>query len=103
MHSIEKEETLCDRSGRPDIDSQEGAWPQQFVIGKDEAELELFAEPRSFVKSGERSSAKKIFSNCRTWSKTFFVGKLPEQMSIYREHNRSHTRTYVRHVYKIGV
>ena len=33
-----------DRPGRPDIDSQEGAWPQQFVIGNDGAELE-----RSFV------------------------------------------------------
>ena len=42
-------ETPRDRSERPDIDSQEGAWPQQFVIGNDEAELELSAEPRSFV------------------------------------------------------
>ena len=33
---------------RPDIDSQ-GAWPQQFVIGNDEAELVLSAESRSFV------------------------------------------------------
>ena len=32
-----------------DIDSQEGAWPQQFVIGNDEAELELSVESRSFV------------------------------------------------------
>ena len=41
---------LRDRSGRPDIDSQEGAWPQQFVIGKDEAELELsVVESKSFV------------------------------------------------------
>ena len=38
-----------DRSGRPHIDSQEVAWPQQFVIGNDEAELELSVEPRSFV------------------------------------------------------
>ena len=42
-----------DRPGRPDIDSQEGAWPQQFVIGNDEAELELSVESRSFVESGE--------------------------------------------------
>ena len=35
--------------GRPDIDSQEEARPQQFVIGNDEAELELSAESRSFV------------------------------------------------------
>ena len=38
-----------DRRGRPDIDSQEGAWPQQIVIGNDEAELELSVESRSFV------------------------------------------------------
>ena len=38
-----------DRPGRPDIDSQEGAWPQQFVIGNDEAELELSVESTSFV------------------------------------------------------
>ena len=36
-------------SGRPDIDSQEEAWPQQFVIGNDEAELELSVESRSSV------------------------------------------------------
>ena len=38
-----------DRPGRPDIDSQGGAWPQQFVIGNDEAEVELSVESRSFV------------------------------------------------------
>ena len=43
------EETHRDRSGRPDIDSQEEAWPQHFVIGNDEAELELSVESRSFV------------------------------------------------------
>ena len=38
-----------DRLGRHDIDSQEGAWPQPFVIGNDEAEWELSVEPRSFA------------------------------------------------------
>ena len=47
--SVRNEETPRDRSGRPDIDSQEKAWPQQFVIGNDEAELELSVESRSFV------------------------------------------------------
>ena len=42
--SVRYEETLRDRSGQPDIDSQEEAWPQQFVIGNDEAELELSVE-----------------------------------------------------------
>ena len=37
------------RPGRLDIDSQEEAWPQQFVTGNDEAELELSVESRSYV------------------------------------------------------
>ena len=47
--SVVDEVMLRDRPKRPDIDSQEGAWPQQFVIGNDEAELELSVESRSFV------------------------------------------------------
>ena len=47
--SVVNEVILRERSGRPDIDSQEEAWPQQFVIGNDEAELELSVESRSFV------------------------------------------------------
>ena len=49
IQSVRNEETPRDRSGRPDIDSQEKAWPQQFVIGNDIAELELSVESRSFV------------------------------------------------------
>ena len=37
--SVVNEVMPHDRLGRPDIDSQEGAWPQQFVIGNDEAIL----------------------------------------------------------------
>ena len=47
--SVRNEETLRDRSGRPDIKSQDEARPQQFVIGNDETELELSVESRSFV------------------------------------------------------
>ena len=48
--SVRNEETLRDRSGRPDnINSQEEVRPQQFVIGNDETELKLFVESRSFV------------------------------------------------------
>ena len=46
-HPFVNEETLRDRSGRPDIGSQEEACPQQFVIGNDEAELEMSVESRS--------------------------------------------------------
>ena len=35
------EEIPRERSGRPDVDPQREARPQQFVIGNDEAELEL--------------------------------------------------------------
>ena len=50
VQSVRNEETLRDRSGRPDdIDSQEEARPQQFAIGNDETELELSVESRSFV------------------------------------------------------
>ena len=62
--SVKNEETSRDRSGRPDIDSQEGAWPQQFVIGNDEAALELSIESRSFVNrvNGQvRKRQKRIF------------------------------------------
>ena len=48
--SVRNEETLRDRLGRPDdMNSREEAKPQQFVIGNDEAELELSVESRSFV------------------------------------------------------
>ena len=48
--SVRNGETLHDESGRPDnINSQEVAWPQQFVIGNDKAEMELSVASRSFV------------------------------------------------------
>ena len=48
--SVRNEETLRDRSGRPDdINSREEARPQQFVIGNVETELELSVESRSIV------------------------------------------------------
>ena len=47
--SVRNEETLRDRSGRPDVDRQREARPQQIVIGNDETELEMSVESRSFV------------------------------------------------------
>ena len=48
--SVRNEETPRDRSGRPDnIDSQEVARPQNFVVGNGGTELELSVESRSFV------------------------------------------------------
>ena len=115
------EETPRDRSERPDIDSHEGAWPQQFVIGNDEAELKLSVESRSFVNRVNdqvRKRQKRITNvtedggNILIWGMfmtvtleaAVFIGKeLHEQLSIHSEHNRSHTQTNVRHIYKIGV
>ena len=63
--SVRNEETLRDRSGRLDIDYQEEAWLQQFVIGNDEAELELSVESRSFVNrvNDQVRKRQKIISN----------------------------------------
>ena len=48
--SVRNGETLRDRSGRPDnINSQEVARPQNFIMGNEETELELSVESRSFV------------------------------------------------------
>ena len=48
--SVRNEEVLRDRSVRPDdINSQEVARAQNFVIGNDETEFELSVESRSFV------------------------------------------------------
>ena len=48
--SVRNGETLRDRSGRPDnMNSQEVARLQNFVMGNDKTDLELSVEPRSFV------------------------------------------------------
>ena len=47
--SVRYGETLRDRSGRPENNSQEVARPQNFVMGNDETKLELSVESRSFV------------------------------------------------------
>ena len=63
--SIVNEAIPREGSGRPDVDSQRGAWPQQFVIGNDEAELELSVESRSFVNrvNDQVRKRQKPFSN----------------------------------------
>ena len=39
--SVVSEVVPHERLGRPDVDPQREAWPQQFVIGNGEAEIEL--------------------------------------------------------------
>ena len=121
--SVVNEVMPRDRLGRPDIDSQEGARPQQFVIGNDETELELSAESRSFVNrvNDQGRKRQKRFSKITedgekhsliwgmfmtvTMESAVFMGKnyLNNKLSIHCEYNRSHTQTNVRHIYKIGV
>ena len=55
LHDGRNEETPREGSGQPDIDSQEEAWLQQFVIGNDEAELEMSVESRSFARENGTS------------------------------------------------
>ena len=74
--SVRNEETPRDRSGRPDIDSQEEARPQQFVIGNDEAELELSVESRSFVNRVNdqvRQRQKTILNECYRRRRKHFI------------------------------
>ena len=59
---------LRDKSARPDIDSQEEARPQQFVIGNDEAELELSVDSRSFV-NRVNDQVRKRQKNFKCYSK----------------------------------
>ena len=64
--SLRNGETLRDRSGRPDnINSQEVARPQNFIMGNEETELELSVESRSFVNRVNEQVRKKqkIISN----------------------------------------
>ena len=51
--SVRHEETPRDRSGRPDIDSQEKAWPQQFVVGNDGSRIGIVSRIKIIRVSGE--------------------------------------------------
>ena len=74
--SARNELTPRDRSGRPDnINSQEVARPQNFVMGNDEAELELSVDSRSFVDrvtDQVRKRQKNNFQFYRRWRGTFY-------------------------------
>ena len=113
---------MCERSGKPDVDPQRGTRPQQFIIGNDETEVELSVESRSFVnrvndqvrkrqkrisnvtEDGEKHSVFwGMFMTVNNGITSIHGKELPDQLSIHREHDRSHTQTNVRHIYKIGV
>ena len=120
--SVVNEVMPRDRPGRPGIDSQEGAWSQQFVIGNDEAELKLSVESRSFlnrVNDQVRKRQKRSSMNVtEDGEKTFYDfwnvhvcnngisihgTELLGQLSFHCENYRSHIETNVPHIYKISV
>ena len=120
-HVILEEEENHDRTGKPVVCPQREA--RQFVIGDDEAELELSVESRSFldrVNDQVRKRQKTIFDECyRKRRKTFcdmenvyvcnigisiIHGKeLLRQPAFHQEYKRSHNETNVRRICKIGV
>ena len=103
LKSGKTETTTYDRSGRLDnMNSQEVARPQNFVMGNDETELDLSVETRSFVNRVNdqvRKETETNFKCYRKWRETFYDlgnvhdcnngissihGKeLPEQLSIH--------------------
>ena len=112
--SVRNEEALRDRSGRPDnINSQEVAKLQNFVMGNDETELELSVESRLFVNRVNdqlRKRQKKLptlqemeknvlwFGNDYGWNNgisSIHVKELPKQLSLHCEYCRSHIQANV--------
>ena len=108
--SVVNEAMPHDRSERADIDSQEEARPQQFVIGNDEADLGLSVESRSFVNRVNHQVRKRqkrisnvtedgekhsmiwgIFMTVTMEISSIHGKELPEQLSIHCGYNRSHT------------
>ena len=78
---------MCERPGRPDVDSQGATWPQQFVIGNDEAELELSVESRSFVNRVNdqvRKRQKRISNITEDGEKHFYdLGNCRQEKTIF--------------------
>ena len=117
--SVVNEVISRERSVRPDADPQSKAWPQQFVIGNAEAELELSVESRSFVNRVNDQETETNFKCYIRWRETFYdlgnvhdchngisgihVRELLEQLSVHCKHERSHIQTNVRHIYKMSV
>ena len=111
-----------DRPGRPDVDPQREARPQQFIIGDDETESELSAESRSFVNrvNDQVRKRQKRISNVTenaekhstiwgmfmavTMDSAVFMGKnyLNNCQSIVNTTDLT-LKQNVRHIHKMGV
>ena len=117
------DELMDDRTGQPVVCPQRGARPQQFIIGDDEAELELSLGSRSFLnrvndqvrKRHKRSSMnvtekrRKTFCDmdnvyvCNIEISVIHGKELLRQPAFHQEYKRPHNETSVRHICKIGV
>ena len=113
--SVRYGEILRDRSGRPDnINSQEVARPQNFIMRNDETELELSVESRSFVNrvNDQVRKRQKRISNvagdgkehsiiwghvygCNNGISSIHGKEFPKQSKFHFEHCRSHTEAHV--------
>ena len=120
---LEQEEETHDRKVKPVLCPERGAMPQQFIIGDDEAELELSLGSRSFLdrvndqvwKRQKRSSMnvtendEKTFCDmvnvhvCNIGISVIHWKELLRQSVFHQEYKRSHNETNVRHICKIGV
>ena len=112
---------MDDRTGRPVVYAKREARPQQFIIGDDEAEMELSVESRSSVNrvNDQVRKRQKNFKCYRKWRRIFYdmvnvhvcnIGisnihgkEFPAQLSFHHEQKRSHIETNVRHICKISV
>ena len=121
--SVRYGETLRDRSGRPhNINSQEVANSQNFIMGSDTTELELSVESRSFVNRVNdqvRKRQKRSSNVAEDWTRTFYDlenvygcnngissihgEEFPKRSEFHCEYNRSYTEENVRHICKISV
>ena len=120
--SVRYGETLRDRSGRPDnINSQEVASSQIFVMGNEETELELSVESTSFVNrvndqmrkrqkrisnvAGDGEEHSIILENvygCNDGISDIHGKEFPKQSEFHYEYNRSYTEANVRHICEIS-
>ena len=124
VQSVRYGETLRDRSGRHDnINSQEVARPQNFIMGSDTTELEMSVKSKSFVNRVNdqvRKRQKKNFQRCRRRIRTFFFlevnvygcnkgisdthgEEFPRQSESDCEHDGSQTQTNVLHICNVRI
>ena len=121
-HVILEEEETHDRTGESVVCPQRVAMRQQFIIGDDEAELELSLGSRSFVnrvndqvRKRQKRSSMNVTGDCEKHSKiwgmfmsvtlesAFFMGKNFSDNQHSIKNKRSHIETNVRRICTIGV